>query len=151
MVRVFIHRELIVRIARFGFGKELKAFISALQSGQHPPRVYKASGVVPAFEPYQLLNLHHHHLHRDSDPLLITQEIDGAVYGIALTTHEIYFHGDKMLWLKKNAEVLDWSDCPALQRKVLAYNPFGEEEDYGTKSDAPDDTNNNNDPPDVPF
>lgn len=128
MPRIFIHRDLIVRIDKFGFGRELKGFISAVQQDQHPPRVYKASGISPQFVPYEELELHHHHLHRDGDPLLITQHIEGEIYGIALATHETYFGGDKMLWLKENAEAIDWSSCPALMKKVLSYDPFHPDE-----------------------
>ena len=143
MPSLLIHRDLIVRIHRYGFIAELKGFISAFKNGTHPPRVYKASGVEPLFAPYQDLGLHHHHLHRDGDPLLITQHIGGVIYGIALSTHEIYFHSDKMQWLKDNAEAIDWSDCPALQKKVLSYNP-SESEPKSRKTD--DDPSN-----DIPF
>src|SRR5882762_7895670 len=106
MPRIFIHRELIVRIEQYGFGKELRGFVEALREDLHPPRIYKPSGISPSFKPYQILELHHHHLHRDGDPLLITQHIDDEIYGFALATHETYFRSDKMLWLKKNIEVI---------------------------------------------
>jgi len=150
MPRVFIHRELIIRIAKFGFSTELKGFISALKSGQHPPRVYKASGVEPQFKPHQLLELHHHHLHRDGDPLLVTQHFDGDIYGIALATHETYFRGDKMLWLKQNAEAIDWSDCPALRREVFAYDAFGTD-DESAGNEMPADEDKDDPSSDVPF
>jgi len=121
MSRVLIHRELVVRIDQYGFGKELKGFIYAIQSGLNPPRIYKASGVAPSYRPYEMLELHHHHLHRDGDPLLITQHIDNDVYGIALATHETFFRTDNMLWLRQNMEAIDWSGCESLQGAVAVY------------------------------
>src|SRR5256885_1995589 len=119
MSRLKIPRILVARIDKAGLRKELKAFAGAVTNGTHPPRIYKASGVEPVFQPYQDLGLHHHHLHRDGDPLLITQHVDGEVYGVALATHATYFQGDKMQWLKDNLEAIDWTECEALKRKVL--------------------------------
>jgi hypothetical protein len=121
MPRIFIHRELIVRITQHGFGAELKGFVEACQKGLHPPRIYKPSGVMPTFKPYEMLELHHHHLHRDGDPLLITQHIDDDIYAIGLATHETYFRSDNMLWLQKNIEAIDWSGCEALKDEVSCY------------------------------
>jgi hypothetical protein len=124
MPRVLIHRTLLVRIEQYGLGTELKGFISACNKEQHPPRIYKPSGVEPLFRPYQMLELHHHHLHRDGDPLLITQHIDTDIYGVAVATHATYFHGDKMLWLHDNIEAIDWGGCEILREQVAAYDPF---------------------------
>lgn len=124
MPDLLIHRDLVVRIEQYGFGKELKSFIQAIQKGLHPPRIYKPSGTSPTtYRPYELLELHHHHLHRDGDPLLITQHVDDEIYGIALATHETYFRSDKMLWLKQNIEVIDWTGCEGLRETVAAYEP----------------------------
>src|SRR5215213_225632 len=101
MARVYISRTIVVRVSRDdGLSKALKEFIFACQHDQPPPRIYKRSGVAANGEeyyPYLALNLCHHHLHRRGDPLLITQHVEGVVYGIALTRHAEYFHGDKML------------------------------------------------------
>jgi|ERR1043165_9438673 hypothetical protein len=123
MARVFIHQELIARIDQYGFGKELKGFIEACQKGTHPPRIYKASGIRPAYKPYEMLDLYHHHLHRDGDPLLITQHIDSDIYGIALATHESYFRSDNMLWLKEHMASIDWAGCESLRDQVSRYEP----------------------------
>lgn len=122
MPRIFIHRELVARIEKHGFGMQLKGFISAIQNGQHPPRIYKASGIKPKFAPYAELELHHHHLHRDGDPLLITQHVDDDIYVIALATHKTFFQEDKMQWLKDHADAIDWSLCMHLYRDVMDYN-----------------------------
>jgi hypothetical protein len=148
MSRIFIHRELIVRIERYGFGIELRGFISAIRDNQHPPRIYKPSGVSPNFPPYEDLELYHHHLHRDGDPLLITQHVDDDVYGIALATHQTYFGEDKMQWLKDNAEAIDWTACPILREEVMKYDPFpplegAKEPGLAAKKDEP--------PDDIPF
>lgn len=121
MPRVFIHRDLIARIIQNGFGKELKGFVEACQKGLHPPRIYKPSGVNPSFKPYEMLELHHHHLHRDGDPLPVTQHIDDDIYAIAVATHQGYFRSDNTLWLKNNIEVIDWSGCEALRDEVARY------------------------------
>jgi hypothetical protein len=125
MPRLLIPRSLVVRIEQHGLGKELRAFAAAITDGSHPPRVYKASGVDPIFQPYQDLRLYHHHLHRDGDPLLVTQHVENEIYAIALATHETYFRGDKLEWLKQNMEAIDWVECPSLQRKVTSHNEFG--------------------------
>jgi hypothetical protein len=145
MPRVFIHRELIKRIERVGLGTELRSFVKSMVEGQHPPRVYKASGINPSFRPYEELELHHHHLHRDGDPLLVTQHVDGAVYGIALATHETFFREDNMQCLKDHAEAIDWTAASHLYQEVMeyglndqaGYSPSHDEdsEDDGTPSD----------------
>jgi len=124
MPRIFIHRELVIRIEKHGLGVELRGFVTAIRDNQHPPRIYKPSGVSPSFPPYEDLELHHHHLHRDGDPLLITQHVDGDVYGIALATHQTYFREDKMQWLKDNAQAIDWTSCPYLYKQVMEHDPF---------------------------
>jgi hypothetical protein len=148
MPRIFIHRELIVRIEKYGLGVELRGFITAIRGGQHPPRIYKPSGVDPNYPPYEDLELHHHHLHRDGDPLLITQHVYGDIYGIALATHQTFFREDKMQWLKENAEAIDWTSCPILQRQVMKYDPFAPIE----STDEPDLLDKKDEPPDeIPF
>jgi hypothetical protein len=148
----FVHRELILRIEKHGLGAELRGFITAIRDGLHPPRIYKPSGINPSFLPYEDLELHHHHLHRDGDPLLITQKIDGDIYGIALATHETYFREDKMQWLKDNAGAIDWTYCPLLYKEVMRYDPFAP-----VKASSPDENlsepdKEENDPPDdIPF
>jgi hypothetical protein len=122
MARLLVPRTLIARIERFDLGKEFKGFASAVTNDEHPPRVYKASGISPVYLPYQQLGLHHHHLHRDGDPLLITQHIDDDIYGVALATHHTYFQCDKMEWLKANIEAIDWRYCWGLRNEVSQYN-----------------------------
>jgi hypothetical protein len=75
------------------------------------------------FEPYIRLGLRHHHLGHTGEPLLVLQKIDDDVFGIALTSHAQYFHGDKMLWLKEHALAIEWSNCEDLKEKVEAYSP----------------------------
>jgi hypothetical protein len=80
--------------------------------------------------------------------LLITQHVDGDIYGIALATHQTYFRGDNMQWLKDNAEAIDWIYCPILHRQVLGYDPFApiestNEPNLTVKKDEP--------PDDIPF
>jgi len=70
-----------------------------------------------------LLRLHHHHLHRDGDPLLITQHIDEDVYGIALATHQDFFREDNMLWLQQHIEIIDWTWTGLLRTQVEQYEP----------------------------
>jgi hypothetical protein len=125
MVKLLIPRTLVARIEQFGLGKELRAFVIAITNNEHPPRVYKASGVEPLYQPYQDLGLHHHHLHRDGDPLLITQHVENEIFGVALATHATYFQGDKMEWLNVNMEAIDWTEWPALKREVAKHNDFG--------------------------
>jgi hypothetical protein len=106
--------------------KALDEFVEAVRSGEHPPRVYKKSGVAndgTTFEPYIKLNLHHHHLHRDGDPLLVTQHVGDDVRSVALARHSDYFLGDKMLWLQQNAAAIDWKGCEDIQKQVMAYDP----------------------------
>jgi hypothetical protein len=129
MARVFMSKTILSRVARYdGLSKNLKAFIEACQNDKPPPRKYKASGISSdgrEYYPYTSLNLHHHHLHGDGDPLLVTQHVDDAIYGIGLTTHRDYFDGDKMLWLKEHAEMIDWVGFEELHQEVLAYDPQG--------------------------
>jgi hypothetical protein len=124
MARVFIHQDLVLRIIKYGLKTELRGFVTAIIKGQHPPRIYKPSGINPVFIPYQDLGLHHHHLHRDGDPLLVTQHVDDEIYGVALTTHETYFRQDNMQWLKENADAIDWSLCEYLKAQVMSYDPL---------------------------
>jgi hypothetical protein len=148
MARIFIHRELIVRIEKYGLGAELRGFVTAIKQDRRPPRVYKPSGIVPSFYPYEDLELHHHHLHRDGDPLLITQHVYGDIYGIALATHQTYFREDKMQWLKDNAEAIDWTSCPHLREQVLTYDPLAPIE----IEKRPELTSEKDEPPDdIPF
>ncbi|MBX9843238.1 MAG: hypothetical protein K2Z80_15660 [Xanthobacteraceae bacterium] len=129
MPKVLIHRSLVVRIDQHGLSAELKAFVKACSEGKHPPRIYKPSGAQPPFAPYQLLDLHHHHLHRDGDPLLVTQHVDGVIYGVALATHETYFRQDCMGWLKEHIDAFDWTGLESFRAKVASYDPFGPDAD----------------------
>jgi hypothetical protein len=127
MARVLIGRTILARIAPHdGLSKALKGFIEACQNDKSPPRIYKASGIAANGEeyyPYLALNLHHHHLHRKGDPLLITQHVEGCIYGIGLTRHSEYFHGDRLLWLKRHALMIDWTGLESLRDEVIAYSP----------------------------
>jgi hypothetical protein len=127
MARIYISRTIVMRLSRDdGLTKALKEFILACQHDQPPPRIYKRSGVAANGEeyyPYLALNLYHHHLHRRGDPLLITQRVEGAVYGVALTRHAEYFHGDKKLWLQQHAEIIDWTGLEEWRLNVLAHKP----------------------------
>jgi len=120
MARVFVSKDILARIARHdGLSKNLKAFVEACQSDKTPPRIYKPSGISSdgrEYFPYSSLNLHHHHLHNDGDPLLITQHIDDCIYGIGISTHADYFHGDKMQWLKDHAHMIDWTGFEGASR-----------------------------------
>jgi hypothetical protein len=101
-------------------------FVSALEAGQHPPRIYKKSGVAKdgsTFDAYVRLNLYHHHLHASGDPLLVMQEIDNVVYCFALSNHADYINGDKMLWLRRYREAISWDGCQDLENAVLSYAP----------------------------
>ena len=149
MPRIFIHRELVKRIEHAGLGVELRGFVRAMLEGQHPPRIYKASGVTPSFPPYEELELHHHHLHRDGDPLLVTQHIDGDIYGIALATHESFFREDNMQWLKDNAAAIDWGLSPFLYRQVMDYDPNAPAASSQTKNEEIDAGEDGSD--DIPF
>jgi hypothetical protein len=113
-----------VLIVTMACRKRQKDFIAACKANKPPPRIYKPSGISAngdEYYPYVALNLHHHHLHRDGDPLLITQHVDDCIYGIGLAEHAVFFHGDKMLWLKDHVEVIDWTGFEALRDEVLAY------------------------------
>jgi hypothetical protein len=125
MARVSIDKTILARVAPFdGLAKALKAFIEACQNDQQPPRIYKPSGISSKgdeYYPYAALDLHHHHLHNNGDPLLVTQHVDGAIYGIGLATHAEYFHGDKMQWLQDHAHMIDWTGLETLRDAVLAY------------------------------
>jgi hypothetical protein len=147
MPRVFIHQDLVLRIEKHGLKTELRGFVNAIMNGQHPPRIYKPSGVNPIFIPYQDLGLHHHHLHRDGDPLLVTQHIDDEVYGVALATHETFFRQDNMQWLKENAEAIDWSSCEYLKKQVINHDPHASEKPAPTSLSEADDDGSD----DIPF
>ena len=127
MARVFINKTIVARIARYdGLSKNLKSFVEACQNDKPPPRKYKPSGVSAdgsEYYPYTALNLHHHHLHNDGDPLLITQHIDNSIYGIGISTHADYIQGDKMKWLKDHVHLIDWTDFEELREQVIAYDP----------------------------
>ena len=130
MALVRIHRTILARIApHSGLSKALKGFIEACQNDKPPPRIYKPSGIAANGEeyfPYLALNLHHHHLHRKGDPLLVTQHVEGCIYCIGLTRHSEYFHGDRLLWLMRHAMVIDWTGLESLREDVLAHSPKGD-------------------------
>ena len=103
--------------------RNLKQFIACCEEGSEPPRIFKQSGRAAngdVFAPFVALSLHHHHLHRDGDPLLILQKVGDDLYAVALSSHAIYF-GDKMAWLKLHHEAIDWNGCEDLRQEVLAY------------------------------
>lgn len=104
--------------------KALDEFVDAVANGRHPPRVYKKSGVAndgKKFDPYLKLNLHHHHLHRDGGPLLVTQHVGEEVRSVALARHSDYILGDKTLWLQQNAEAIDWDGNEDIHKQVMSY------------------------------
>lgn len=127
MARVFADKDVLRKVAPHdGLSKNLKAFMEACRNNKSPPRVYKQSGMSndgKEFVPYLDLNLHHHHLHNNGDPLLITQNIDDCIYCIGVATHADYILGDKMKWLKAHAHKIDWTGCEHHQKKVEAYEP----------------------------
>lgn len=127
MARVFISRTILARVAPHdGLSKALKAFIEACENDRPPPRIYKPSGISSdgtEYLPYLALELHHHHLHNNGDPLLVTQHIDDSIYGIGLTRHADYFHGDKMQWLKDHVAMINWIGFEWLRDDVLAHDP----------------------------
>ncbi len=104
----------------------MKEFVTAIENGEHPKRVYKPSGVNKKgerFEPYIRLNLWHHHLGGDGEPLLILQIAGDNVFGFALSSHAKHFQGDNMLWLKEHIDGIDWSNCTELRDEVANYLP----------------------------
>jgi hypothetical protein len=106
----------------------LAEFVVALQHDRHPPRVYKRSGIASdgsQFGQYLRLGLHHHHLHRRGDPLLVMQHIHGVIQSVALARHADYIHGDKMMWLQTHAEAIVWDGCEDLERMARTYVPDG--------------------------
>jgi len=127
MARVIIPGEILRRISRHqGLAKNLAAFIEACRENKTPPRIYKRSGIAAdgrKFPPYLELNLHHHHLHANGDPLLITQHVDDCIYVIGLARHADYFHGDKMQWLKEHAHQIEWTGLEWLRESVLNHEP----------------------------
>jgi len=126
MTIVKIPKEILRRVAPHdGYAKALKEFVECLQEGRTPSRIYKPSGFAKdgsVFQPYVLLALWHHHLHRKSDPLLVMQLVHEEIVGVALTRHADYF-GDKMLWLQTHIEAINWSLCETLKEEVIAYVP----------------------------
>ena len=128
MATVKIDKTIFRRIESLGLLKELSQFVYACENGRHPPRIYKPSGIAKdgsKFEPYLKLKLHHHHLHRSSEPLLVTQHIGEIIQCIALARHEEYTRGDKLLWLKANADAIEWNGCEDIERLVRDYDPDG--------------------------
>ena len=127
MARVQIPRELWARLRKDdGLFKAAAQFLKCCEEGTTPPRIYKPSGFErdgSIFQPYLRLSLWHHHLHKNPDPLLVTQHIGQAIYGIALTTHDAYTRGDKMLWLNEHAHMIDWQLAEDIKKEVLAYVP----------------------------
>jgi hypothetical protein len=109
-----------------GLSKALDEFVDAVTNDQHPPRVYKKSGVAndgKKFDPYLKLDLHHHYLHRDGDPLLVTQHVEEEVRSVALARHSDYILGDKLLRLQQNAEAIEWDGNEDLHEQIISYVP----------------------------
>jgi len=127
---VKIDKTIVRRIrSHSSLSKALSEFILAVGNGDHPPRVYKKSGVAndgKTFQPYLRLNLYHHHLHRDGDPLLVTQHVGDEIRSVALARHSNYILGDKMSWLQRNAEAIEWEGCEDLHDQVKSYAPKSE-------------------------
>lgn len=125
MARVFISKRILTEIAPHdGLSKNLQAFLEACKSDKPVPRIYKPSGTSRdgrEFLPYVELDLHHHHLHNNGDPLLVTQHVDGDIYVIGLARHADYILGDKMQWLKDHAHLIDWSGCEHHHQDVQEY------------------------------
>lgn len=127
MALVRIPKEIWVRLRKDdGLFKAAAQFSKCCEEGVDPPRIYKPSGFErngAIFHPYLILGLHHHHLHNNPDPLLVTQHIGNVIYGIALTTHEVYTRGDKMLFLQVHEHMIDWQIAEEIREQVLAYVP----------------------------
>jgi hypothetical protein len=127
MAVVKIDKTIVRRIrSHDSLSKALTEFIDALANDRHPPRVYKKSGIAndgTRFDPYIKLDLHHHHLNRDGDPLLVTQHVRDEVRSVALARHSDYILSDKMRWLQQNAEAMEWEGCEDIQQQVAAYRP----------------------------
>ena len=83
--------------------------------------------------------------------MLITQHLDGDIYGIALATHQTYFKEDKMQWLKDYAEAIDWTSCPFLREQVRNYDPFAPEKVLPIDSSSNPDAKDDEPPDDIPF
>jgi hypothetical protein len=95
---VKIDKTIIRRVrSHDSLSKALVEFVVAVRDGDHPPRIYKRSGIAndgKKFDPYLKLNLYHHHLHRDGDPLLVTQHVGDEIRSVALARHADYVLGD---------------------------------------------------------
>jgi hypothetical protein len=122
MAIVKIDKTILRRIeAHDGLWKGLREFVECCENGTHPPRIYKPSGISSdgtRFEPYIRLKLHHHHLHRNGDPLLVTQHIDDVIYGIALSNHAEYLLGDKLAWLAAHYGAITWQGCDDILQMI---------------------------------
>lgn len=104
-----------------GYSKALAEFVKCCEAGKPLPRIYKPSGIArdgTRFEPYLRLRLHHHHLGRSGDPLLVTQHVQDDIISIALATHASYLQGDKMSWLQLHIVQIDWTGCEDLRVQV---------------------------------
>ena len=127
MGQVFLPKAIWRRLeSHDGLYKAAVEFVQCLESDTHPPRIYKPSGIArdgSIFHPYLRLSLSHHHLHASGDPLLILQLMDGILWGIGISDNNEYVLGDKMLWLKNHADILDWELCEDIEEEVRAYNP----------------------------
>jgi hypothetical protein len=96
--------------------------VRCCSTGEHPSRIYKISGRArdgTEFLPYLKLGLHHHHLHASGDPLLVTQHIGDAAFGVAVTRHQDYF-GDKWQWLREHQAMIDWSLAADILEQIRA-------------------------------
>src|SRR5712691_4387253 len=127
MTRVLIPREIWTRLRGYdSLRKGAAEFVKCCEKGRAPPRIYKQSGIArdgSVFQPYLRLALWHHHLHRDGEPLLVTQHVGDAIVAVALPSHRTYLTGDKWLWMQQHAQAIDWALCEDIRKEVSAYVP----------------------------
>jgi hypothetical protein len=106
-----------------GYRNALKQFAKAIENGQQPKRVWKPSGINKKgqrFDPYIRLSLHHHHLGRGADPIIVFQQIGSNFYAINVTSHAEFFNGNEMKWLAINQAAIDWQGCTDILQAASA-------------------------------